>query len=261
MSTALAPKAVRTAFCLVAALHSSAAAQVLQYRPTPDTLRYESVNSYFLYFVRGGDTLGQPVSTRTLESRYFLATGGNLDIRVRLDGLDEPRFSSENSYTVTPTGQLVLVSGRPAADVPNARVDLLLRLPRSTGDLQVGHVWDDSITAGGSRPYGTTSYRVRRRYLVARMVDTLGTQLALIIGQGRMHIRQGGWQDSASAVVWWQEVDGPVIDSTWFDTRSGQIHASFTTMDLSGVGGAGPIGGGLRMPSGLRSSVRLTRRM
>jgi hypothetical protein len=101
---------------------------------------------------------------------------------------------------------------------------------------------------------------VQRQYRVERLVDSLGSQLALILSRGQMRLRQGGWQDSASAVVWWQEVAGPAVDSIWYDTHRGQIVASYIAMDLVGTGGAGPLGGGTRMASGLRSSVRLTSR-
>jgi hypothetical protein len=235
-------------------------AQGLVYRPTPDTLRYESFNSYLLYFVRGADTLGQPVATRTLESRYFAPAGPNLDVWVRLEGTGAFAFHSVQTYTVAPSGRLLLVAGKPVADAPTARVDLLPRLPSTGTGLSVGDRWQDSVSDGGAQPYGQVFYRVLRLYRVERLVDTVGAQLALLVSHGQMRLRQGGWQDSAAALVWWQEVQGPVIDSVWFDTSRGQIAASYTAMELTGSGGVGPIGGGERMPSGLRSSVRLANR-
>jgi hypothetical protein len=237
-----------------------AGAQSVAYRPTSDTLRYESSNSYLLYFVRGSDTLGQPVATRTLESRYFAPAGANLDVWVRLEGTGAFAFHAVQTYRVTRTGRLLLVAGKPAADDPTARVDLLPRLPSTSTGLSVGDTWSDSVFDGGAQSYGRVFYRARRLYRVERLVDTLGSRLALLVSHGQMQLRQGGWQDSSAAVVWWQEVQGPVIDSVWFDTNRGQIAASYTAMDLAGTGGVGPIGGGDRMPSGLRSSVRLTGR-
>jgi hypothetical protein len=92
---------------------------------------------------------------------------------------------------------------------------------------------------------------------VLRVVDSSGTKLALIVGHGEMKLRQGGWQDSTQALVWWQEVAGPALDTVWFDTRSGRVLSSVAVMTLVGTGGAGPRGGGTTMPSGLRSSIRL----
>jgi hypothetical protein len=127
-------RANRASLALALAIALSAGATEAQqpvYRATPDTLRYESLNSYLLYFVRGSDTLGQPVATRTLESRYFSSNGGNLNIWVRLEGTGEFTFRSEQTYMVAPNGQLLSVAGRPVADAPTARVDLLPRLPLS----------------------------------------------------------------------------------------------------------------------------------
>jgi len=251
---------VGLALLLLSGLAQPGRAQATRYQATPDTLRYESANSYLLYFVRNGDTLGQPISTRTLETRLFSADGANLRAYVRLNGTGEFAFTSSQLLTVSPTGTLLAVDGRPVAQVPGARVDFLPRLSGSPAPLRQGDSWSDTVAVSESRAYGATYYRGVRQYTVARLADTLGTTVALIVGRGQLQLRQGGWQDSTAGSVWWQEVGGPVADSTWFDTRHGQILQASTMMDLVGVGGAGPIGAGVRMPSGLRSSVRLTSR-
>jgi len=245
--------------CLLTLFFSSAVPQAAaRYRASPDTLRYSSLNSYMMYFVRGADTLGQPVTTRTLEFRRFEPSASGLRVWVRLEGTGPNTFRSEETYTINPVGRILSVDGRPVADVPNARVDLLPRFSSTDASLQSGRQWIDTVSVHGTESYGPTSYDVRRTYRVVRTIDTLGTQVALIAAQGEMRLRQGGWQDSAQALVWWQEVAGPAIDTVWFDTRAGRVLASVAIMNLTGTGGVGPRGGGTAMPSGLRSSIRLT---
>jgi len=230
-------------------------AQQLAYKPTSDTLRYFSDNTYLLYFVQGADTLGSPVSTRTMESRMATAASGQLLLWVRLKGMGEPPFQAEATYGVSPSGRLLAVGGKPAADVPNARVDLLPRFPSPAPPATTGFRWSDTVSIRGEQPYGPTYYEVQREYQVLRVIDTLGTELAYVVAGGRMRLRQGGWQDEAHKFAWWQEVAGPVVDTLYFDTRRGVVLSSHVVIDLLGTGGA--VGGPI-LASGLRSSVRLS---
>lgn len=232
-------------------------AQAPRYQPSTDTVRYQSLNSYLMYFVRGGDTLGEPASTTARESRQFRKAAASLELWTRLEGSEG--FSAEEIYSITPEGRVTAVGGRPVRDVPNARVDVLPRFATGSGPLNAGVQWTDTVAVRGTQSYGATHYEVRREYRVVRTVDSLDTRLALIVANGQMKLRQGGWQDSAQGLVWWQEATGPIADTIWFDLRDGDIRQSVGVMNLSGTGGFGPIGGGVTMPSGLRSSVRLTR--
>jgi hypothetical protein len=234
-----------------------ASGQSTRYQPSPDTLRFQSLNSYLMYFVRGTDTLGEPVSTTTRESRHLRTVAGGLELWTRLEG---EGFSAQESYTLTPEGRVIAVGGKPVGDAPNARVDVLPRLAIGGRAMNVGTQWSDTVSVRRTQSYGLTYYDVARNYRVIRTVDTLDTKLALLVANGQMKLRQGGWQDSAQGVAWWQEVRGPVTDTVWFDTRAGNIHQTFTIMNLVGTGGYGPLAGGVTMPSGLRSSVRMTRR-
>jgi hypothetical protein len=228
----------------------------LRYQPTRDTLRYESDNTYLLYFVRGSDTLGGPISTKTQELRFFKANGTNLEAWVGLRGSG---FQSDETYTITTNGRLIAVNGQPVGTVASARVDFLPRLPDHPQVQKAGDSWTDSVRNDGTESYGQTYYRVARQYTLQRIVDTMGTTAAVIIGTGQMRLRQGGWQDSTAGVVWWQEVEGPVADTTVFDIRSGQILMEHSTMRLTGRGGAGAKGSTESMPSGLTSTNRLSR--
>lgn len=233
-----------------------AAAQApARYQPTRDTLRYLSTNEQFLYFVNRGDTAGSPVTLRTRELRVARPAGDRLAMWVRLDGLDDPPFTSEDTFTLEPTGKVVAVNGAPVENLPGARVDLLPRLPAGQA-LVPGLTWADTLRAGGAAPYGLIFYHATRTYTVARLADTLGTTLALITGSGDLELRHGGWSDASQTQAWYQQVMGPVADTAWFDVRTGQLYAGTTVMNLAGQGG---MARGLRMTAGLRSTVRLVR--
>lgn len=230
-------------------------AQNLVHQATPDTVQYVSVNTYLLYFVRGTDTLGSPVTTRTAESRKATATADDLMVWVRVDGMDGSPFRVEESYIIEPSGRLIAVGGKPLAEVVNARVDLLPRFPVPSSAVAAGLRWTDAVSVSRDQPYGPTFYEARREYQVQRVIDTLGTSVAEIVGQGHLRLRQGGWQDEARTHSWWQEVAGPVVDTVYFDARRGLVIASIAIMDLIGSGGAV---GGPALTSGLRSSIRLS---
>lgn len=231
----------------------------LAYRTHNDTIIYESANEYRMYFVRGIDTLGQPIATRTIERHSTRAARGQIELLVATEGVEQP-FQAQNTYEVTPRGQVLRVDGRPVAEVPNARVDVLPRFPGPATPPVVGLRWVDSVFVADTQSYGPTYYRVRREYRLQRLIDTLSTQLALITSGGEMALRHGGWEDSSAGVLWWQEVKGPVTDTIWFDVRRGIVHSDAAHMVLSGSGGGGPKKSVVTMPSGLRSSVRRVRR-
>jgi len=229
------------------------AQDLLQYRATADTLSYLSDNAYLLYFVRGPDTLGQPVATRTRESQVISTSPSGLAVWVRLQGLDAP-FTRSDQYAVSSGGRVIAANGTPIARAANARIDLFPRLPSVS--VRVGDSWEDTVSIRNTESYGPSYYNVRRTYRFSRLLDSAGTRLAVLVGAGTMRLRQGGWQDSTQGVVWWQEVAGPVADTVWFDVRAGQLLADVTAMDLVGRGAVGPVGGPPMMPTGLRSTVR-----
>lgn len=126
----------------------------LRYQPTRDTLRYESANTYLLYFVRGSDTLGQPISSKTQELRFFKANGTTLEAWVSLRALDGSGFQSEETYTVTTNGRLIAVNGHPVGSGSNVRVDFLPRLPAHSRVQKSGDSWTDSVRNDGNDSYG-----------------------------------------------------------------------------------------------------------
>lgn len=240
---------------LAAGAFDAAAQASERYRGSRDTLRYESTNSYFMFFVRGADTLGQPVTTRTRESHVISPAGSQLAAWVRLESVEGHSFRKDETYALTPSGRVVAIGGKPAAAVPHARVDLLPRLPDPSVALAPGVRWKDTVSNRALESHGPTHYSVTSEFRVVRVFDSLGTRIAHLVSEGSVRLRQGGWQDSANATVWWQEVSGPVIDSVWFDVRNGRLLADIMTMRLSGSGGVGPKRGGATLSSGLYSRV------
>lgn len=230
--------------------------QKASYAPTGTPLEYLSENDYMLWFLQGVDTAGQPVSTRTQETHSYSKSGDLLEVAVQLKGLDKP-FESKQTMKIRRTGRVVEVDGVPVAEAENARVDFLPRMPAS-GPLETGRTWVDSVSSAGSKPYGETHYCASRTYRVVGPTDIEGIPVILIVGEGTLTLRQGGWQNEQQGVFWWQEVEGPVVDSVWFDPEAGHLIKDVTAMDLVGMGGVGNGQREMKMESGLRSRVERT---
>lgn len=242
---------------LAIAMASSAEAQLVgRYQPTTDTLRYGSLNSYFLYFVRGRDTLGTPATVRSTETRSGIAKPGGIEFLVRIKGDEGTNFDISQIFLVNQSGRVLQVGGHPVSQEPSARVDLFPRWPTPPAPLTEGLTWIDTVSTSGAQAYGSTFYQAERHYRLIRLIDSLDTRIAHVVASGTVRLRQGGWADQARQQAWWQEVSGPVIDTVWFDASRGRVLASVAIIDLTGTGGSS---GGPVMTSGLRSSVRLVR--
>jgi len=216
-------------------------------------VEFISQNDYMLWFLQGEDTAGQPVSTHVKETHSYSDVGDLLEVSVRLEGIDMP-FEKSETITIRRSGQVVAVDGVAVGDAEDARVDFLPRIPDS-GPLSIGTSWIDTVSSGGSKPYGPTSYRAERHYEVVGTEEIDGSTTVLIVGEGTLALRQGGWQNEDQGVFWWQDVAGPVVDSVWFATERGQLVRDITFMDLVGTGGFGNGAQEVRMDSGLRSRV------
>ena len=223
------------------------------YGPTPAPVEYVSQNDFVLWFVEGADTLGNPVSTRTRETLHLREVDEGLEVAVEM--VDEG-FSSSHVYGIDTSGRVESVDDAPVDEIPTPRVDVLPRVPLSWPELAPGATWEDEVTRSGEEAFGPTAYTARRSYRVVGEVDAFGTRALLLVATGDVRLRQGGFQDQAQSVRWWQEVEGPVLDSVWFDLESRALLANATHMDLSGTAGFEGGGDTVTLPSGLRSSVR-----
>jgi hypothetical protein len=223
------------------------------YRPTAEPVEYVSQNDFVLWFVQGADTLGDPVSTRSRETLHVREADGGLEVAV--DMVDE-EFSSSHVYGIDASGRVGSVDGSPVDEIATPRVDVLPRVPVAWAELSPGTTWEDVVTRSGEEPFGSTAYTARRSYRVVGEEDAFGTRALLLVATGSVQLRQGGFQDPAQAVRWWQEVEGPVLDSVWFDVETRSLLANATHMDLAGTAGFEGGGDAITLPSGLRSSVR-----
>ncbi|HSM07332.1 MAG TPA: hypothetical protein VK858_22075 [Longimicrobiales bacterium] len=223
------------------------------YGATPEPVAYVSQNDFVIWFVEGTDTLGNPVSAETREVLHIRDAEGGLEVAV--DQVDA-EFSSSNVYGIDESGRVRSVDGQAVEDIATPRVDLLPRVPLDWADLQPGATWEDRVARSGEEPFGPTAYSAVRSYEVVGEVEAFGRRALLLVSSGRVELRQGGFQDAAQSVIWWQEVQGPVLDSVWFDVETRRLLANATHMDLSGTAGFEGGGESLTLPSGLRSSVR-----
>ncbi len=223
------------------------------YGPESGSRTYEQQNDYVLWFVQGVDTVGQPISSRISETLTFQEEAGALIVQVAMEG---EGFSDSSAYTVDPTGRVLAVDGTLVSEIATPRVDLLPRIPFTLAELAPGTTWQDEVARSGEEPWGTTSYAANRSYTVVGSQEAFGTDALLLLAEGEIRLRQGGWQDPAETVSWGQEVAGPVIDSVWIDAATGQLVAGTTHMDLAGTAVFQGGGQSMSLPSGLKSSVR-----
>ena len=215
---------------------------------------YAQVNSYVMWFVQGADTLGQPVQTTTSEVLDFERTTEGLRVSATLSS---PDFSSANTYDVDGSGRVLAVDGVPASEAVVARVDLLPRVPHAATQLAAGQVWADTVSHVADGGWGEKYYRATRQYRVVGETAVGDRTAVLLVSDGFIQIRQGGWEDEARGDRWWQEIQGPVVDTVWVG-RDGRLFGGATHMDLVGQATFERGGATAAMPSGLRSSVRRT---
>jgi hypothetical protein len=196
---------IRTVALLAALVAAPAGAQA-RYLPQPDTLFYESVNPYRMYFVGSrGDTLGTPRREASVTRQVWRTDGEGLRVEQRQDMLQvRPAVRSE-VFELTPRGVVRSIDGDP--DKEKGQLDLVLRLP-ADGDLRVGRVWHDTVDQSRPVPGGEYAYQAVRELRVERMVDTLGGRMAVVRGTGRLRYRQTEPMDSTATRFWWMDVEG-----------------------------------------------------
>ena len=221
-----------------------------RYRVSADTLRYTIRNPFRMYWVKGTDTTGTPQDARSVESHRWSGSPERPEVAIHQVSLDVGRRTSDDVYTIAPTGRVVQIDGR--APKSSERIDLLLHLPAAP--LVAGTRWTDTVRVTGTDPGGAQWYEVTRSYRVARLVDTLGARrVAEIEATGTVRTRFGFWVDSAAGRAAWIDVSGPVTERYHFDAAGGRMLSRSWDMDLRGrgVSPAGPdtIVAGLRSKS------------
>ncbi len=235
---------------LLASLAGPLPAQApVRYATQGDTSWFQSHNTFTMYFVRGGDTLGRPASHLKVQ-RHAWTGPGALEIQSLL--LDVGRAVTTESLSLAPAGRVRAINGRRPADTPRGMYDVLPRLPEPVRALGPGTAWTDTIAISGSTASGPVVYRAERRYRVTRLLDTLGVRALEIAGEGRLRYADSYWVDSAAGQTLSLDVEGPLSQRFWFDPARGRFLGQEWTMDLRGRGVLP--GGRDTVPAGLRSS-------
>lgn len=242
---------------LLGVLAAAPAASQARYLPQSDTLFYEDLNPYRMYFVRGADTLGPAVRAFSVRRQVWRADGQGLRVEEREDDLQVHGGTRSTVFEVTPRGVVRTIDGR--SNVEKGQFDLVLRLP-ADGGLHAGRVWHDTIDHVTPVPGGEYVYQAVRELRVERMADTLGGRMAVVRGRGRLRYRHVEPMDSTATAFWWMDVSGPVDETFLFDVGNGRMAAREWRMDLRGTSAfPGPGGRMDTLPAGLLSmdTVRL----
>lgn len=233
------------------AAFTASAQQPASYQATATPRSYYASNPHHLYWVRGGDTVGTPITAAYFEQQEWGADAAGLRIRVRqLGGL--PRSEKVDTFRVTSNGRVVSINGDSAT--LRGRTDLLPRLPDPIRPLVPGTEWSDSVGTFRRAIAGDYVYMATRRYRVTRQLDTLGRRLVEIENDGYVRYRDEFRADSAAGTYSWLDVAGPERGSVLLDVEDGTVLLRRWEMQLSGVGGLPEARDTL--PAGLRSAYR-----
>src|SRR5207244_7062782 len=218
--------------CWLSVLAQRASGQE-KYLPPPDTVFILLVNPYRMYWVRGGDTLSQPMHTVSVEAQRWDRDGQHLVVGVRQLQLDVHRRTKVDTFNITSLGVVQKINGhRPGLD---ERIDLLPRLPGRA--LESGVIWADTLRSSESGgPRGDALYFVSRTYRVGRLFDSAGTRLAEVSAAGLVRYRDSWWVDSLAGKSVSIDVTGPVTERFRSAFRAGRLLDRSWSMDLKGRG-------------------------
>jgi len=236
--------------CFVAAAAASTASAQDRYRPPADSVFMLLINPYKMYWVRGGDTVGEPVDAVSVEAQAWRSVGSQLQVAVRQLQLDVNRRSNVDTFAITPFGAVQTINGH--APGLNERVDFLLRLPGRKLAQDVS--WSDTLRSTQGGRSGTDLYEVPRTYRVRRLFDSGGSPFAEITAVGVVHYRHSFWRDSVAGTFVQFDVTGPDTERFVFAVKSGQLLHRTWSMHLTGFAtGMGGAGGPDTVPAGLIS--------
>jgi hypothetical protein len=223
---------IRNLPLLALVLAAAPAAAQARYRPQPDTLYYEALNPYRMYFVvPKGDTVGDPVRSLNVERHLWRESAAGLTAEVRVDDVDGSQPRTTDVLEVSPRG--VVTAIRQGKEDYRGRWDFMLRLPEG-GDLHPGRVWHDSLSRTGG-PGGENAFQTWRELYVERIVDSLGSRIAVVRGRGTVRYRDS--YPARNGKQWWIDVRGPMRETFLFDLTHGRLAGREWWMDLRGSAG------------------------
>jgi hypothetical protein len=230
-----------------------ATAQTGVYHAPPDTTFLITYNPHRLYWVRGGDTLGGTNPALTVSSQRWRSSGRGFLVTTHQVDLDLSRRVRDDTLRVDSSGHVAI----PVGSAGSHAVDFTIHFPSGAPHLTPGFTWSDTTqtaTAGGSGPLATRDYRVSRQLRIVRVLDTLGTQVVEISGDGLVHYADAWWVDSVARSYAWMDVTGPTHEMYWFDARASRLMARRWSMSLHGQGGIPTTNGTDTVPAGLVAS-------
>ena len=225
MSTMRRAAAGALAFLIGTRGAAQAPPTLARYQTSNDTLRYEIMSPFSIYWVRGAESLAGPSAPGwQFESHVWRGTASRPEVITRTEALDMARAATIDTFAVSQDGRIVLKNGAPPA--ADAWIDVFPRLPKIA--VRPGLTWSDTLVS-----LDTTAgrlFRTTRVSVIARIVDTLGIRRLEIATQGRARIKLTF--DSTS----WIDVSGPTTEQVIFDLTRGRLIRRTSSMLLSGVG-------------------------
>ncbi|HEX6751787.1 MAG TPA: hypothetical protein VF092_31120 [Longimicrobium sp.] len=239
------------AAAMLLAFAAPAHAQDAVYRARPDSVWYRKLNVYRMYVVRGGDTLGSPVTSLSVERQRWSGAAPLLRADVDELRLNVSRTRTHHVYAVTPQGKVETIDGQ--ANLERGSYDAFPHLPPG-GRLEPGTAWSDTVFRTRQTDAGPYVYSIVRRWRVA---GRDGDGSVRVEGTGTLRYRDVYGDDAESR--WWIDVSGPMSEHYRYDPATGTFREHGWSMDLRGSAGLpGASGRTDSVPAGLKSA--LTRR-
>lgn len=241
---------MRTLLLAAALLAAAPSWAQTAYRAQADTLYYENLNPYRMWVVRGADTVGSPVRALTIERHVWADSADVLTVDLHTDRLvGEPEHKAER-LVVSRAGRVLLVDGE--ANKERGRYDFVLRLPAAA--LAEGVAWVDTSRSASPVEGGDYSIGAVRQLRVERVLDSLGTRVAVVRSTGDMWYRDV-YPSGPPGQYWTLDVTGPTRETFVFDLANGRLVGREWWMDLRGTAGFPAAGGRTdTVPAGLFST-------
>lgn len=212
------------------------------YRAQPDTLYFESLNPYRMWFVdQSGDTVGSPVRAFTVERQVWRGSAAGLTVDLVSERIGVNRDSTVERLELTRQGRVLAIDGQ--ANKERGRYDFVVRFPAGLA-LAEGAAWADTSRSASPVQGGDYSIGVVRQLRVERLVDSLGSRVAVIRAAGEMHYRDV-FASEQPGKYWWIDVAGPTRETFVFDVRNGRQLGREWWMDLRGTAGFPRAGAGV----------------
>lgn len=243
---------IRFGACLAVAVIAAplAGQQPAIYRAQPDTQFLMVINPYHMYWVRGTDTVSQPILEAQVETEVWRQVQGQLEVFDRVADLNTARTVKYDTFTVSPRGVIQPLKGRALGFTDDN--DLVPHLPDRP--LAPGTAWSDTVQTKSGGPAGDGLLSLARVYRVLRVFDSAGMHLTEVAATGTVHYRDSWWVDSAAGKLVSLDAIGPHREGFLLAARDGRLVSRWWSMNLVGRGVLPGPDGPDTVPAGLVSS-------